>query len=619
MKNKEYSIPIRLKGNPLPLGTTVQVDGINFSISVPNKTKCILHIYNKETKEKIESYLLTKDDKIGNIFSIFLKNINKEQCIYRYETKENEFIDPYAKIIIGREIFGNYNKKREKEIYGALIGESSILKDDIKLNIPYHELMIYKLNVRGFTMDKSSNVREKGTFLGIREKIPYLKALGINCVMLMPCYDFDEIMLLNTYTSEYKVNVWGYSESNYYFAPKSSYGSRNADLELKSLIYELHQNNIEIVMDMYFVKGTNQTLIHNCIRYWVDEYHVDGFKLSGESIPLILLATDPILSETKIIGDGFPMEEIYQKNFNPTYKNLAEYNDGFSCDVKQFLRGDEEKAYSFTRRLIKNPNKCGVINYITNHDGFTLHDLYSYDVKHNEKNKEYNRDGTNYNYSTNCGTEGKTEDINVLNLRDKRIKNAFVSLFFSQGTPLLLSGDEFLQSMEGNNNCYCNDNELYYLDWDLEKKNESMISFVKALIKLRKEHKVLHKREAFTMMDYLSIGVPDISFHSMKAWIADYTPYNRMLGVMLAGEYELISNKTTDDTFYIAYNMHGLSHTFDLPNLKKGYEWNLLISTSDNKDNSYNLELSKQTNKCHSVTIEAFSILILIGKEEKNT
>lgn len=622
MNNYEYSKTIRLKGNPLPLGVTVKEDGINFSVSLPNETKCILNIYDRKTKEKLDSYLLTKEDKVGSIFSIFLKNINKDQCIYRYETKEKEFIDPYAKYIIGRDEFGCYQKNSEKDTFGALIHDNSILKDDIKLNIPYHDLILYKLNVRGFTMGKSSKVEKKGTFLGVSEKIPYLKKLGINGIVLMPCYEFDEIMLLNTYTNEYKVNVWGYSESNYYFAPKSSFSSGNADKELKSLIYELHQNGMEIIMDMYFVKGINHTLIHDCIRYWAQEYHVDGFILSGESIPLTLLSTDPILSDIKILSDGFCIEEIYQKDYKQAYKNLAEYNDGYSCDVKQFLRGDEEKVSAFTRRWIKNPEKCGVINYITNHDGFTLYDLYSYDVKHNEINLERNLDGTNYNYSTNCGAEGRTEDINVINLREKRIKNGFVTLFLSQGTPLLLSGDEFLQSMEGNNNCYCNDNELYYLDWDLEIQNKSMLSFVKMLIQLRKKHKVLHKKEAFAKMDYLSIGLPDVSFHSVKTWITDYTPYNRMLGVMIAGEYELVDNKTTDDTFYIAFNMHGLSHTFDLPKLKKGYQWNLLIDTNaknnDNKGNKDSLDLRNQTKNYQSILVEAYTILILIGKEERS-
>lgn len=622
MKNRERKIPIRAKGNPLPLGTTVNKEGINFSISLPNESKCILHIYDKETKEKLDSYLLTKEDKVGSIFSAFIKNINPNECIYRYEIKEKEFIDPYARAIIGGEQFGNYNKDREKQTYGAFIYKSDALIEDKRLNIPYHELIIYKLNVRGFTMDKSSNVMNKGTFKGIIEKIPYLKELGINCVMLMPCYEFDEIMVLDTNTHQSKVNVWGYSESNYYFAPKSSYSSKdNADAELKTLIYELHQNEIEIIMDMYFIRGTSQILISNCIRYWASEYHVDGFKLSGESLPVTLLATDPILSETKIIAEGFLVEEIYMKDFNPVYKNLAEYNSGYSSDVKQFLRGDEEKVYSFTKRLINNPNKCGVINYITNHDGFTLNDLYSYDVKHNELNHEYNRDGTNYNYSINCGVEGKTNDENVLRLREKRVKNALITLFFSQGTPLLLAGDEFLQSTDGNNNCYCQDNETYYLDWSLVKKNESMVSFVKLLIDLRKEHPILHKREAFSFMDYLSIGIPDVSFHSIKAWITDYTPYNRMLGVMYAGAYSLgKNNQTMDNTFYIVFNMHGISHEFDLPNLKKGFQWKIVINTNTKNAilNENSLELNEQIKNRQRVIIDAYSILILIGKVEEN-
>ncbi|QHQ62853.1 alpha-amylase [Anaerocolumna sedimenticola] len=451
-----------------------------------------------------------------------------------------------------------------------------------------------------------------GTFLGVVDKIPYLKELGVNCIQLMPIYEYNELIGQTGFGGNHKLNYWGYSNENYYFAPKASYCAEptQAADEVKYMIDSLHNNGIEVIMEMNFVKGLNPGFIQDCLRYWFLEYHIDGFKIPSETVPGILLGTDPILSKVKLLAEGWDLEKIYPKDMIPDLKNLAEYNAGYSADVKRFLRGDEEQVAAVANRMKKNPDKCGIINYITNHDGFTLMDLYSYDMKHNEKNGENNQDGADYNYSWNCGTEGKTKSKKVSNLRRKQVINALLMLFLSQGTPLLLAGDEFGNSQEGNNNAYCQDNEISWLDWNLLEQNNSLFQFVKQLIKLRMEHPILHMEEQLRNMDYISCGLPDISFHGIKAWYPDYKHYSRVLGVMLAGNYVKINRNENDRIFYLGFNMHWENHGFDLPKLPSGKQWYVLYNSNTGGDSMEEQVLTNQ----RIYEIPARSAAVLISK-----
>ncbi len=587
MIKKSKSGLITAKGLISPLGVTVLKDGMNFAVAVPDSETCCLNLYEKNSGVLVESILLTKENRTGNVFSVLIKNLNLQEFSYMYQVKDKEFVDPYTKIVYGRETYGKVlSTETNSQIRGGFIAGDYDWKGEQPLNIPYSELIIYKLHVRGFTFHPSSDVEYKGTFLGITEKIPYLKELGINCVQLMPIYEYNEIMGQRGIASDVKLNYWGYSNDNSYFAPKAAFSAdpANAPRELKDMIASLHKNGIEVIMEMNFIKGTNPCLIQDCLRFWILEYRIDGFKLTSENVPATLLAMDPLLGKTKLIADGWDFEQIYPKDMQLAYKNLGEYNSGFSTDIKRFLRGDEEQVKGIVYRIKRNPDKCGVINYITNHDGFTLMDLNSYDVKHNEKNGEKNQDGADYNYSWNCGIEGNTRIRKVLNLRKKQIRNAFILLFLSQGVPLLLAGDEFGNSQWGNNNAYCQDNEISWLDWNLLNINKDIFNFVKQIIRLRLEHPILHREEELRSMDYISCGFPDISFHGIKSWFPDYNHYSRFLGVMLAGNYVKINRTENDQNFYLGFNMHWEKHGFDLPKLPTGRQWQVLYDTNVSGD-----------------------------------
>lgn len=593
---------------------------VYFSVSAPNASECRLNIYLSGEKDVYETVMLTENEKIGNIFYVAIVDFDYKKYEYMYEVFGKEFIDPYAKVVTGRSEWGRIlTVEEQKMVRGGFYFDSYIWEDDKPLKQTYDNLILYRLHVRGFTKDPSSQVMNKGTFGGIKEKIPYLKDLGINAVELLPAYEFDEILFeqqamnhpplleSNQESIPYKVNYWGYSNQGNYFAPKGSYAKINATSEFKDLVKELHKAGIEIIMEFYFTPGVKEQLILDCLRYWVMEYHIDGFKINQDVLNPKMIATDAILSDTKIFGMGWNVEDIYEKEFTPNYKNLAEYNDGFLINIRRFLKGDEEQVGKAFLSYKRNPAKSAVINYITNTNGFTLMDLFSYDVKHNEENEEKGHDGTDYNYSWNCGVEGKTRRKKILELRKKQIKNAFVFLILSQGTPLILAGDEFGNSQGGNNNAYCQDNKTSWLDWKELKTNKEVFEFLKQLIKIRKNHPILHRNEELRGMDYASCGYPDLSCHGKKAWYPDYSNYSRELGIMLCGKYAMKDKKHHDDDFYFACNMHWEDHEFDLPKLPKDGKWYILVDTRQNEEkglsrmNENNLDVTKEANKAEEV------------------
>ena len=624
-------------GDPLPLGVTREKNRTNFSVAIEEDTGCYLNIYKKGDTKKLMSVELTEEYKTGNIYAISIENLPNEELEYMYEVKGNEFIDPRAPKINGREVFGKYiERKYKKLVRGSLLFPKFDWKGDAHPHLAYNELVIYRLHPRGFTKHSSSKVRHKGSFKGIMEKIPYLKELGVNAIELMPLYDFNEIV--DTHTTpigysgyreflrqeklkqepEFKLNYWGYTKDANYYAPKASYAaSKNPINELKELVRACHQEKIEVYMEIFFDQDINSMFVVDCLRYWVKEFHIDGFRFNKEHLPVKSLGTDPYLGKIKLMCSNWDTYDLYREK-TPKFTNLAEYNDGFQNDICRFLKGDEEMTSRFAMQFKCNPAKIGRINYITNTNGFTLADLYSYDVKHNEKNMEENHDGTNYNYSWNCGKEGKTKSKRVLELRHKQYRNAFTTLLLSQGTPLILAGDEFGNTQMGNNNAYCQDNEITYLNWNQLSKNHELFNFVKWLIALRRKHPILHMEDEFRVMDYISCGHPDLSYHGTKAWYPDYSNYSRVLGILLCGKYAMVDRTTCDNYFYFAYNMHWEAHDFDLPNLIQGLEWSVLIDTSE--EYSQVLEQEMMTEKVQKqlkkkrLTVKPRSIVVLISK-----
>ncbi len=597
-------------GSALPLGVTMVETGVQFAISLPNVEACNLLLYKKGKKEVDTIIPLTQEYKLGSVFFVVLAGymgkrdrglvakVLSESYEYLYEVDGKTFLDPYCQQVNGRGVWGAplYGEE-QKRIRGGIVVDSFNWEGDRPLKIPLSDMILYQMHVRGFTKHTSSKVAHKGTFAGVIEKADYLQDLGITGVLLMPCYDFNEIMSGDLYEGnrsyipekqqikpETKVNYWGYGQREAaYFAPKASYAAdkEHVTREFKEMVKQLHRRSIEVIMDFSFYPGSNLYMVEDCLRHWVLAYHVDGFRVNLDAEISAVVVSDPILNNVKILSEYWSKEILHQRGMIGNQRFLAEMNHGFMNDVRSYLKGDEGKVQAFVQRLKRNPSEYGVINYVACANGFTLMDAVSYDCKHNEANGEHNMDGTEYNYSWNCGVEGKSRKRKIIQRRRNQIRNAFIMLLLSQGTPMILAGDEFGNSQNGNNNAYCQDNSITWLNWNQLNTNQDIYKFVKQLIRLRGEHPVFHMPQEFRMMDTKSCGYPDFSVHGTKAWFADFTPYNRMLGVMYAGAYAVKADASEDNYFYVAYNMHWEAHAFDLPKLPDDKEWCLYLDSAD--------------------------------------
>ena len=607
------------------LGVQKLGDDICFTIAVPDRKRCSLLLYKRGEKEAAASIPMGSSSRYGDLRSVILESFPVEEYEYNYLIDGQVTTDPYADVICGREVWGKA-PKGEGALRGRAVFEEYDWQGDAPLQLPWSEVVVYSTHVRGFTKHASSGVRAKGTFAGVAEKIPYLKELGINQLELMPVYEFAEVeawdekrppLRLSANGQKELVNYWGYSES-YYFAPKASYSATGDPVrEFKDLVRELHKNGIELVLEFHFPKGTRTALALDCVRHWVLEYHIDGIHVNRDHAPVEALAQDPLLSHTKIMSEGFQLEEIYEERHIPNFRNLAEYNDGFMLDVRRFLKGDEGQLAPFAWRARRNPSEYAVINYMANHNGFTLLDAVSYDEKHNEANGEENHDGTDYNYSWNCGEEGPSRKKKTLALRARQLRNAFVLLLLSQGTPLIYGGDERGNSQSGNNNVYCQDNELSWVNWKTGKAFGFLTDYVKGLIAFRRAHPVFHQKQELRMTDYLSCGHPDLSYHGKRAWLGDFENYSRSVGAFYGGDYIEANSggKETDSFFYVAYNMHWIPHEFALPDLPGKGNWKIAIDTGlEGTAGIYEEGKEPLLSDQRTVTVPERTILVLTGR-----
>ena len=325
-----------------------------------------------------------------------------------------------------------------------------------------------------------------------------------------------------------------------------------------------------------------------------------------------MIGEDPYLSRTKLFATSW---EGVDKG---KVRHLAEYHDGFMLDMRRFLKGDEDQLNRFAINCRKNPERNGIINYMANTNGFTMMDMVSYDVKRNDSNGEHNRDGSDYNFSWNCGVEGPTKKKKILELRKKQIRNGMLLLFLSQGTPLLLAGDEFGNSQSGNNNAYCQDNEVSWLNWNLLKTNGDLFQFVKSCIEFRKAHPIFHMKKEAVGMDYLGCGNPDMSYHGVKAWRPEFESFRRQIGVLYCGEYGKKSDGTCDEYFFVMYNMHWDLHEFGLPKLPRKRRWHLVVDTGREEKMEFAQAGQEPLLKEQmTYSVEGRSIVVLMGKTYK--
>ncbi len=558
-------------GTALPLGISVTEDKINFSVSVPGGKACKLLIYEKGKQAPCASFEMEKS--VGDVYSLCVQNPADKRLEYVYEIDGQTMIDPYANGLGGREVWRGDTVSEPTSVRAVISQESYDWEGDRPLQLPYQDVIAYALHVRGFTKDSSSKVEHKGTFQGVIEKLPYLTELGINQIQCMPIYEFDEYGV--------KTNYWGYGPG-YYFAPKSSYSADgDGQKGLKDMVKACHLAGIEVVLEMPFAEDTSVLMMMECLRYYVMEYHIDGFVLNPYRIPFDCLKKDPILSQTK----------------------LMKHQEDFQTAMRRFLKGDEGLIPDVMFWFKHLSAKEGIFNYITTHTGFTLQDLVSYDGKHNEINGEYNQDGPNYNYSWNCGAEGPSRKKAVVELRGGQMRNAMFLLLLAQGTPCILAGDEFGNSQKGNNNVYCQDNPIGWLNWKKSVKDREFCQFVKKLIAFRKRFDFFHSDMEFSGVDRTGCGLPDVSYHGEMAWRAPMEVSSRQLGVFYGADTD------SKSSLFIAYNMHWLEHAFALPAPGKNKKWYLVASTQDGI-----LEGAKCLEDQRSIEASARTILVLEGK-----
>lgn len=581
----------------MKLGVSRTQKGYQFAFAAAKEEPCTLLLYKKgEEFPELEIPMMRT---MGDIYAACVEKINAKNYEYVYQVGDKIVLDPYATGISGKKAFGE--PVNEKELRCTFDLAEYNWEDDKHPEIPFSESLIYCTHLRGYTMDKSSKVRAKGTFKGMMEKIPYLVSLGVKQLELMPVYEFEEFPRPKRKASMYapeipeekvKLNYWGYG-AGFYFAPKVSYAyGKDASKELKDLVKALHKAGIELILEFYFDETAAPHMVMDCIKYWVEEYHIDGIHMNRAAIPMKNIVMEPALKTTKIFTDYFEGSELLDETKNPKRKHLAEYHDGFLIDARRLLKGDEDVLRGFAEKTRKNPQFNGIVNYLANHNGFTMMDMVSYDEKHNEANGENNKDGTDHNFSWNCGLEGPSKKKPLMQLRTKQLRNAFAMLMLAQGIPLIYGGDEFCNSQQGNNNTYGQDNELSWIQWNHTKSAKDLLEYVKKLIAFRTAHGVFHMQKESSQSDYKSTGLPDLSYHGESAWYGGFEAYRRHIGMMYGAGYA----ENEKNTIYVAYNLHQIEHDFGLPTLPKGKKWKMIFNTAEETEQftPEGLELSDQ-------------------------
>ncbi len=574
-----------------PLGVSFEEDGLRVSAVCKDCCEAGIILYDRRHREGIR-IPFPEDCCVGAVRAMLLAGYHDRSCRYLFYSGDVIRQDPCCKAV---ENIGRYGMPKDSPARCLPQTGSYDWGKDRNIRIPSRDRIIYALHVRGFTKHRSSGVKHKGTYAGVVEKLPYLQELGINMALLMPAYEFDEVMPENTAQTmeqaalDYKkelpppgseekraprINYWGYQKGLYY-VPKGAYAAgKDAAGEYKDMVRAFHEAGIAVLMQFYFPPELSAVEILDILRYWVLEYHIDGFHLMGTSLPVALIAQEPLLADTLLlIGEGEYRHESGRTG------QLAYLSDSFLYDMRRFLKGDDNLLNRFVYYVRERGQEAGAVNSIARWDGMRLFDLVSYDRKHNEQNGEENQDGTNYNCSWNCGVEGKSRKKSIQKLRLRQMKNALAFLFIAQGTPLLYSGDEFANTQEGNNNPYCQDNDIAWIKWNRTELGKELFAFTKQLIHLRKRYRSQYCA-AFREAD-ASSGYPGISFHGREAWRPDTDPASRSLGILYCSAPGDGKKETEAKFLYIGVNMHWEVNYLGLPSLPRGKRWIYSIVTGE--------------------------------------
>lgn len=670
-------------------GACVASNGVSFTINSHGATRCTLLLFKPQAPKPYARIPFPDSYRIGDTYSMLVYDIKPDEFEYAFSfdgpyepakgllfNEENVLLDPYSRAVTGQRKWGEKPEGGKDFEYRARVVKSSFDWGNIKqLEQPFEDLVIYEIHVRGYTKDKSSGVSAPGTFAGLKDKIPYLKDLGINAVELMPIFEFDEMESARVVDGVQLYNYWGYNTVSF-FAPNTSYAfneehNHEGD-ELKSLIKALKENGIEVILDVVFnhtaegnemgpcfsfkgidnnvyymltpdahyynfsgcgnVMNCNHPVVRNfiidCLRHWAIEYRVDGFRFDLASIlgrdqngapmanPPILesLAFDPVLGKMKLIAEAWDAGGLYQVGSFPSWNRWAEWNGRYRDDMRSFLKGDDGMAGNAITRItgsrdLYSPESRGhkaSVNFLTCHDGFTLYDLYSYNEKHNEKNGWNNTDGDNNGHSWNCGAEGETDDPNVNGLRRRLIKNAFAALLCSRGSAMFFAGDEFCNTQFGNNNAYCQDNIISWLDWSRLEEFKEIHDFVRHMIQFRKEHPILRK-----MTKPSSCQFPEISVHNGTPFNASTDYKTKLIGIMYAGRNE---EDTEDDIVFYCMNAYWEPLVMQLPVLPNGKHWHVDTNTNAEYFDGEDFTAKTELLGVNTIRVPARTTIILVAE-----
>lgn len=665
-------------GRPSPFGATSTEKGTNFAIYIKNAEKVVLCFFNENEHEHPirEIELNPEVNKTGNVWHVLVTNAPPFVSYgYRVNLKDQPdnpylLLDPYAKIVASEPTWGgppNHQDAPYRPLGKVISQDRFDWEGDRPLKLPMKDLTIYEMHVRGFTQHSSSTVQHPGTYLGIIEKIPYLRYLGVNAIELMPIHEFNEkeAVQLNPSTKQRLYNYFGYSTVNF-FAPMNRYASRSeqdqAILEFKTMVKELHKNGIEVILDVVFnhtfegnekgptlsfrgldksayyminaegaylnFSGCGNTLncnhpvtlelILEALRYWVTEMHVDGFRFDLASIltrsdngtplgnaPIVeAISNDPILADTKLIAEAWDAGGLYQVGgFMPGSARWSEWNGKYRDIVRCFIKGTPGYKNAFATAISGSQDLYGhgrlpicSVNFVTAHDGFSLADLVTYNGKHNEANGEENRDGFDHNDSWNCGIEGHSSNKKIIALRERQIRNFHLALMVSQGIPMILMGDEYAHTRHGNNNTWCQDNELNWFLWDRLENRPGFHRFFRSLIEFRRNYPLL-RRDNF-------LSEQDVSWHGLQPMNADWGNDNRFVAFTLN-----IPNEGPD--LYVAFNANHIPLNITLPAPRPGTSWHWIVNTHNPSPDDFFDEEHRKKIDTQTIRISSYSSIML--------
>ena len=607
------------RGTFTKFGATVLDNAAEFTFISSGELPPSILFFDRSSKKLTAEIEVPSSCSLGRVYSVQIAGRSWEKLCYLLKRNGKVEPDEFAPVVVGREIWMQESRAEQNyQVYSGLASPGYAWKHSSP-SILSEDMVLYKLHLRGFTMANGLGAGKRGNYRGVIQKLDYLKELGVTSLLFLPIYDFEEIKYQFHYMMDENretmmvaedpigTNYWGYGDA-FYFAPKASYfGGKNPDIHMKEMIDAIHGAGLEILMEISCTRTMNEELLLECLVHWVREYHIDGFHLLGMDLPMARIANNPYLYNTKIFHDHFSQELLASQN---GHKHLFITGDDFIYPLRKLQNHLDGNMAEFSNFLRRQGSGYAFVNYAASNTGFTLWDAYSYGEKHNEGNGEDNSDGSNYNCSHNFGCEGQTANRIINRNRMAAVRAAFCAVFMAQGIPMIMAGDEVANTQSGNNNPYCQDNEVGWVTYSRRKLPRELREYVAHLIAFRKEHTILSSPQPMHMNDYRHTGMPDLSYHGRLPWIMGIGEEKKALGVLYNGAYARHEN---EEDVLVCFNFYFGEESFALPRLKDGKMWYFVTNTGQERWNPDEDPLKDQG----FVAVPGGTITILVSKKNE--